>query len=297
MNAILRSFRYWPNTTKTVQWGTAALCASAALGNLVLFARSAEFPALLLTLNLATFASVGLYQWRASRLIQLRPQELAERMLAVQETERHHLSRELHDDIGQMLTSAQLQLAWLQRRMPAELDTHAEQLDATLAQTLDKVRDLSTILNPRQLASLGLEGGLRAHLVTALAGSPISWSLECRQSLNGVPDEMAVAAYRICQEAATNMLRYAEAKNLLIRLERQPGGLSLFIADDGKGFDPAVHPLNEGQRGLAGMRERVMLLGGSWSLQSSPGLGTRIEVSFPWAPRSNERARLHKKPT
>ncbi len=294
MDAVVQSFRSVFDTTNRVKWVIVALCASAALGNTVLFIRSSDFPASLLTLNLITFASTCVYLWRTSRLIQLQPQELAQRMLHVQETERQRLSRELHDDIGQMLTGAQLQLAWLQRRLPAELNTHAGQLEATLAETLGKVRDLSAILNPRQLSSLGLEGGLRAHLVSALANSQTHWSLECKQRLNGIPEEMAVAAYRICQEAVTNMLRHAQAKNLLIRFERQPAGLSLLIADDGTGFEPAAQPRTEGN-GLAGMRERVMLLDGFWSLHSGPGLGTRIEVMFPWAPRSDERARLHKK--
>ncbi len=294
MDAVVQSFRSVFDTTNRVKWVTAALCASAALGNAALFIRSSDFPASLLTLNLITFASICFYLWRTSRLIQLQPQELAQRMLDVQETERQRLSRELHDDIGQMLTGAQLQLAWLQRRLPAELNTHAGQLEATLAETLGKVRDLSAILNPRQLASLGLEGGLRAHLVSALANSQTHWSLECKQHLNGIPEEMAVAAYRICQEAVTNMLRHAQAKNLVIRFERQPAGLSILIADDGTGYEPAAGPRPEGN-GLAGMRERVMLLDGSWSLHSGPGLGTRIEVMFPWAPRSGERARLHKK--
>ncbi|CAM3408468.1 two-component sensor histidine kinase [Pseudomonas floridensis] len=296
MYAILRLFRFKPDAPNSAPWIMGVLCASAILGNLLLFIRTDTFPVTLLTLNLLTFASVWLYLWRSSRLIQLQPQELAQRMLQVQETERHRLSRELHDDIGQMLTGAQLQLAWLQRRLPAELDAHAGQLDATLAQTLGKVRDLSAILNPRQLSSLGLEGGLRAHLVTALADSQISWSLECQQRLNGIPEEMAVAVYRICQEAVTNMLRHAQANNLLIRIERQPPGLSVFIADDGAGFDPAANGMREDQNGLAGMRERVLLLDGSWSLHSSPGFGTRIDLLFPWAPRSDERARLHKKP-
>ncbi len=294
MHAIVRSFRLGSDTTNRVKWVIAALCTSAALGNIALFARSADFPASLLTLNLLTFASIWLWMWRNSRLIQLRPQELAQRMLDVQETERQRLSRELHDDVGQMLTGAQLQLAWLQRRLPDALNMPAGQLESTLAETLGKIRDLSTILNPRQLASLGLEGGLRAHLVSALANSQTHWSLECQQRLNGIPEEMAVAAYRICQEAVTNMLRHARAKNLLIRFERQPAGLSILIADDGTGFEPAAQPRPEGN-GLAGMRERVMLLDGSWSLQSGQGLGTRIEVMFPWAPRSGERARLHKK--
>ncbi|MEB0239069.1 sensor histidine kinase, partial [Pseudomonas sp. 5S3] len=77
-------------------------------------------------------------------------------------------------------------------------------LCSTLDETLAKVRDVSAILNPRQLASLGLEASLRAHLVRTLGNTTVSWSMECHQRLAGIPDDMAVAAYRITQEAVTN---------------------------------------------------------------------------------------------
>lgn len=86
------------------------------------------------------------------------------------------------------------------------------------------------------------------------------------------------------------MLRHAEARNVLVRLQRLPEGLSLTICDDGKGFSPALNPSLEGQRGMAGMSERVDQLGGSLSVSSQPGKGTRIDALFPWAPRALERA-------
>ncbi|RMQ50140.1 Signal transduction histidine kinase [Pseudomonas cichorii] len=280
--------------TKNAQWLTNVLCTGAILGNIGLFVSSDTLPLALLALNLITFVSVWLAQLRTRQLIQLQPQELAQRMLEVQESERHRLSRELHDDIGQMLTAARIQCDWLQRRLPTELQSHGTQLNDILEETLDKVRDLSGILNPRQLSSLGLEASLRAHLLNALTDSQVRWSLECHQRLAGIPEEMAVAAFRITQEAVTNMLRHAHAKNLLVRLQRLPEGLSLFITDDGIGFEPAANPAHEGQRGIAGMAERVALLKGSWNLHSAPGNGTQIDILFPWAPRTHERANAHK---
>lgn len=251
----------------------------------------------LLLLNLAALASILHSQLRTDHSIKFQPQELADRMLEVQETERHRLSRELHDDIGQMLTAAKMQCEWLQRRLPEELCTYSIQLTNTLDETLEKVRDLSAILNPRQLASLGLEASLRAHLLRTLADSQVHWSLECHQRLAGIPEEMSIAAFRITQEAVTNMLRHAHAKNLLVRLQRLPEGLTLLVTDDGTGFDPAPNPGQQGQRGMAGMAERVALLGGTWSVHSEPGRGTQINVLFPWAPRAHERAHTNKKPT
>jgi signal transduction histidine kinase len=122
----------------------------------------------------------------------------------------------------------------------------------------------------------------------------VLWSLECHQRLAGIPEEMAVAAFRITQEAVTNMLRHAQAKNLLVRIQRRPDGLALSISDDGLGFSPAANPGQQGQRGMAGMIERATLLGGHLTVKSEPGHGTHIQALFPWAPRARERADISK---
>jgi signal transduction histidine kinase len=222
--------------------------------------------------------------YRLSRKsIKFQPQELADRLLQVQENERHRLSRELHDDIGQLLTAAKLQSEWLKRRMPEDLQEQCSVLCDTLEETLTKVRDVSAILNPRQLTSLGLEASLRAHLLKTLTNTSVHWSLECHQRLNGIPEEMAVAAFRITQEAVTNMLRHARPKP--VDPPAAPAaGLTLLISDDGLGFAPAANPGREGQRGMAGMAERIEQLGGTLTVTSEPGKGTQIEALFPGRP-------------
>ncbi len=267
-----------------------ALCVCALLLSLWAYARSAPLPLAVLLLNLTILLMLGLQQWRSRKSIRFQPQELADRLLQVQQNERHRLSRELHDDIGQLLTAAKLQSEWLKRRLPEDLQGQCTMLCNTLNETLAKVRDVSAILNPRQLASLGLEASLRAHLLKTLENTQVHWSLECHQRLTGIPEEMAVAAFRITQEAVTNMLRHAQARNLLIRLQRLPQGLSLLISDDGMGFSPAINPGRAGQHGMAGMSERIDQLGGTLSVSSQPGKGTRIDALFPWAPRALERA-------
>jgi signal transduction histidine kinase len=296
MHASTNAFRFWPLSTRNALWLNAVLCVGSTIGNVALYLTSSEFPAALLLINLVTFASVWQAQLRYGRSIRFQPQELADHMLQVQETERHRLSRELHDDIGQMLTAAKLQSEWLRRRLPSELLEHSAQLNDTLDETLAKVRDVSAILHPRQLTSLGLEASLRGHLLRTLADTQVRWSLECKQPLAGIPEEIAVAAFRITQEAVTNMLRHAHAKNLLVRVRRLPQGLELHINDDGLGFSPASDPALAGQRGMSGMVERASMLGATWTLHSEPGNGTRIDVLFPWAPRTHERAHTDKKP-
>lgn len=294
MYANLKSITQWPPSRENARRFTLLVCSASAFGSLAVYCLSAQLPLGLLLLNMVALACVLVQQRLSRKSIKFEPQELADRLLKVQENERHRLSRELHDDIGQLLTAAKLQAQWLKRRMPEDLQDQCSVLCDTLEETLNKVRDVSAILNPRQLTSLGLEASLRAHLLKTLANSPVNWSLECHSRLTGIPEEMALAAFRITQEAVTNILRHAEAKNLLVRLQRQPEGLSLSISDDGQGFAPASDPGLEGQRGMAGMSERIDQLGGTLRVTSEPGKGTQIEALFPWAPRALERASTHK---
>lgn len=278
----------------SARWLTAVLCVCSAGSTLAAYLAHIPLPGAVALLQLGALACVALHCARPRGAVALAPQELAERLLQVQQHERHRLSRELHDDIGQLLTAATLQFRWLYGRLPTGLQSPAEALSATLDETLAKIRDLSAILNPRQLTSLGLEASVRGHLLKVLENTDINWSMECRQQLVGIPEQMALATFRITQEAVTNMLRHADAQNLLVRLQRLPDGLSLHIADDGVGFRPEPDPARTGQRGMAGMRERAILLGGSFAVHSQPGQGTTIDALFPWAPRTLERAHTSK---
>lgn len=294
MYASLKSITTWPPSRVNARRFTLLLCTCSALGSLLVYGLSTRLPASLLVLNIAVLACVWVGHRLSRKSIKFQPQELADRLLEVQENERHRLSRELHDDIGQLLTAAKLQSEWLKRRLPEDLQGQCSVLCDTLEETLTKVRDVSAILNPRQLTSLGLEASLRAHLLKTLSNTSVHWSLECHQRLTGIPEEMALAAFRITQEAVTNILRHAEARNLLVRVQRLPQGLTLLISDDGLGFAPAANPGREGQRGMAGMSERIEQLGGTLTVTSEPGKGTQIEALFPWAPRALERASTNK---
>ncbi|WP_323161334.1 sensor histidine kinase [Pseudomonas fluorescens] len=294
MYASLKSIITWPPSRENARRFTLMLCIGAAAGSLLTYGLAAPVSIGLLLINVAAAVCVWIQHRLSRKSIKFQPQELADRLLEVQENERHRLSRELHDDIGQLLTAAKLQSEWLRRRLPDDLQEQCSALCDTLEETLDKVRDVSAILNPRQLTSLGLEASLRAHLLKTLANTSIHWSLDCQQRLNGIPEEMAVAAFRITQEAVTNILRHAQAKNLLIRVQRLHQGLSLLISDDGLGFAPAADPGREGQRGMAGMAERIEQLGGTLNVTSEPDKGTQIEALFPWAPRALERASTNK---
>jgi signal transduction histidine kinase len=188
MHGSNKTFKLRPlSSNKAIRW-VAILCLATTACNTAAWFFDHRLPLGLVLLNVLVFVSLWYGMSRPSRTIEFQPQELADHMLQVQETERHRLSRELHDDIGQMLTAAKMQSDWLQRRAPEDLHPHCAMLNNILDETLAKVRDVSAILNPRQLASLGLEASLRAHLLRTLADTPVLWSLECQQRLAGIPE-------------------------------------------------------------------------------------------------------------
>lgn len=268
---------------------TGALCVSALAATVAAFLNPAAV-AISLVLNTAACLAAMLLCWASQLHATREAQALARQRLAVQEDERQRLSRDLHDDIGQLLTAAKLQLAWLSRRIDKGLEGPASELGATLDESLGKIRNLSTLLHPRQLDELGLEASVRAYLIKALALSPLKWTFDCNQRLEGISAPLSIAVFRILQEAVTNCLRHAQASNLGIALQRRPEGLYLVIADDGQGFDPLDCPPQG--CGLAGMQERASLLNAHWVLDTAPARGTRIAVTFPWPARTAERADL-----
>lgn len=247
-----------------------------------------------MVLDLVALASVWWLHRDSRSAINLQPKELAARLIQVQENERKHLSRELHDDIGQLLTAATLQTRWLQRRVPEDLQSHCLGLCSLLEETLAKVRDVSTAFNPRQIGSLGIEASLRAHLIKTLENSPLQWTFDCQHRFSDLPEDVAFAVFRVTQESVTNVLRHARATNLVVQLRRTPEGLRLNLSDDGIGFTPAHSPGQAGQRGMAGMLERIEQLGGCLSVISHPGNGTQIEALIPWFDRNRERAKMAK---
>lgn len=239
MHASLKSFKPWLPTGKTARRLTALLCLCSATSSIIVYLTSATLPSALMLLDLAALGSVWWLHRDSRSAIKLQPKELAARLIQVQESERQHLSRELHDDIGQLLTAATLQIRWLQRRVPEDLQGHCLGLCNVLEETLAKVRDVSAAFNPRQIASLGIEVSLRAHLIKTLENTSLHWTFECHQRLTDLHEDMAFALFRVTQESVTNVLRHAKASNLVVQLRRQADGMKLTVHDDGAGFMPA----------------------------------------------------------
>jgi PAS domain S-box-containing protein len=198
---------------------------------------------------------------------------LSQRLLTVQEEERRHLARELHDEIGQMLTGLQLQLA--AAASSASGLTEAKRIVQDLT---TRVRELSMDLRPATLDTLGLVPALLTNVVRYRARTGLHIDLRHEGVDRRFSPEVEIAAYRVVQEALTNIARHSGATSVTVQLLADDEVLTLAIRDDGQGFEPGGSPSTGG---LSGMRERVELLGGTMAVEAAPGAGTSVTAEIP----------------
>ncbi len=210
---------------------------------------------------------------------------LSQRLLTAQEDERRRIARELHDEVGQVLTSVKLTLQWLQRELgPA---APARRLDDSLAdvdRAIAGVRDLALQLRPALLDELGLASALRWYVDRCARAAPLQFELQLEALDERLPLAVEVACFRVAQEALTNVLRHAQAQRVTVALERRPAEVELRVRDDGRGFDGAALQARAARgecAGLSGMRERVGLLDGALTLESEVGRGCLVRACFP----------------
>lgn len=205
---------------------------------------------------------------------------LSSELLAVQERERQALSHELHDEIGQSLTALRITLETA-RNSAAGLDSAATLVYAIeiVDALLDNVREIARGLRPPQLDELGLLPALRWHVDKIGQTTGLHCALESDIGDRRFLPALELACFRTAQEAITNALRHAQASEINLSLTLTDDGLQLSVRDNGVGFDGA--DLRHTPLGLLGMRERVAGLGGSLRIDSAPGAGTGIFVTFP----------------
>jgi signal transduction histidine kinase len=226
----------------------------------------------------------------------LRLQSLSSRMLEVQENERRHIARELHDEIGQALTAVKLHLQSAMRRGGPEARQPLEECVQITDQALEQVRNLSLNLRPSQLDDLGLVAALRWQIARQTAASGLNTDFQADELNERLEPGLETACFRFVQEAMTNVVRHAGAQHAWIEAKRHNDRLRVSVRDDGKGFDVAVatrEAIARGSLGLLGMQERVGLAGGRLNVSSRPGEGTTIVAEFPlrFAPPRARRAR------
>ena len=221
---------------------------------------------------------------RASHQAEVRLRHLSQQLVSSQEQERKSLSRELHDEIGQLLTALRMELGNMERAQGArgvERDPHLDQAKKLAESTLRSTRDIAMGLRPAMLDVLGLGPALewQAREYSRRYNTPIQ--LEVDGDLRDVPDPHRTYLYRIVQEGLTNCARHAHAKNIHVSLKDSSGTLAVTVEDDGVGFDQ-----DGGVKyglGLLGITERVRELCGEVSIKSQPGKGTQIAVVLPFA--------------
>jgi signal transduction histidine kinase len=210
--------------------------------------------------------------------------QLLEKLISAQEDERRRISRELHDQTGQSLTSLLVGLKVLEGASSVEdLAARTSSLKDLVHQTLDEVHRLSVELRPAMLDDLGLVAALREMARGFEAAHRVPVTVTVRGLEQRLSPLLEATVYRVVQEALTNVAKYAAARHVVVTLERVDGEVRSSVVDDGRGFDPATRlgPDHRPSLGILGMQERIGLLGGHFDLDSAPGSGTRVAFSIP----------------
>jgi signal transduction histidine kinase len=207
-------------------------------------------------------------------------EQLSSRLVDAQEEERRSISRELHDEVGQSLGALLVDLGRLASNLPADSSEIRERLDrmkSLTERTVGTVRDIALLLRPSMLDDLGLVAALEWQGREVSRRSEMEVAVESANVSDDLPDEYKICVYRLVQEALNNAVRHSKARNAKVRVSGGAAGIEIEVSDDGRGFDP------QRTRGLGilGMEERVKRLGGSLTVQSTPGQGTVVKAELP----------------
>jgi signal transduction histidine kinase len=207
--------------------------------------------------------------------------ELSGHLLQVQEDERKRISRELHDDTGQSLMVIRLYLGMLEQGTSSRLARNKirETLNV-VDRTIEGLRRMIARLSPLVLQELGLIAAIRKAAKDLAKSTGVKVRVAVADEVGRLPSETEAAIYRVVQEALHNVAKHAHARNVNIHMSREGGGVRLSVEDDGVGMERRSSSRGK-SFGLAGIKERVGMLGGELRLQSSKGKGTRIEVTVP----------------
>ncbi|WP_234263320.1 CHASE3 domain-containing protein [Hydrogenophaga sp. NFH-34] len=207
--------------------------------------------------------------------------ELARHMERVREDERARLARELHDELGGLLTAAKLDLARIRKRIQDETGTK-QQLVEHLRESLDAgialKRRIIEDLRPSSLSNLGLKRTLQIQCAEFAQRAEVAVDVQLDDVV--LSPERSLAVYRLVQEALTNVAKYAQARQVRVVLQREGEQVTVTVEDDGQGFDPST-VAGRGGHGLQGMRFRIRASGGDVGIRSAPGRGTTVHAVLP----------------
>ena len=198
--------------------------------------------------------------------------------LQAQEEERARVARDLHDEVNQSLTGLLLRLEAAREAAPPELEGELAETKALANQAMRELLSLARQLRPTALDDLGLAAAT-AGQVEQLAQGEIDAEFAAEGDFSDLSDDAQLVVYRVAQEALSNAARHSGAVRVGVRLRRESGGgVELAVADDGRGF---AFDESEGGLGIAGMRERALLIGGELTIESRPGHGTTVRLAVP----------------
>jgi PAS domain S-box-containing protein len=212
-------------------------------------------------------------------------QAVSRQLVAVQEAERARIARDLHDEIGQMLTGLKLVLAIGTRSTPALVQARLAEAHALINDLTTRVREISLDLRPAMLDDLGLLPTLLWYIKRYTEQTQIQVTMKHTGLDQRVVPDVEIAVYRLVQEGLTNVARHAGVPEVAIWLWRTADSIGVQIKDQGRGFSPKEVLAAHTSSGLAGMNERVRLLGGQLTIESAPGQGTRLTAELPLGDR------------
>ena len=209
-----------------------------------------------------------------------RMEQLSRRLIAAEEEQRRILARELHDEIGQSLTAIKFNFAALAKTMPAPLAPRAYDGLALTGRIIGQVRDRLMELRPALLDDQGLSAAVQEYVTRQAGRTGVRFDFAQTPPLPRLPGEIETTAFRVVQEAIHNALRHSGCALIEVNLECADHQVLVEVRDDGKGFDARTAP-ESARLGLAGMRERVGLLGGRFAVDSTPGRGAVVRAALP----------------
>jgi two-component system sensor histidine kinase UhpB len=204
---------------------------------------------------------------------------LSRQLITAQETERRNVARELHDEIGQVLTAVHIGLQQLKGNVGAGTAPRLDENIGIVSQAIKQVRDLSLSLRPALLDDFGLEAALKWFVEHQRERLRCQIDLVVRTSGTRLPTELRNTCFRVIQEALTNAARHAQARHVWIELHQQEAETYLTVRDDGVGFDLTAargRAVQGGSFGILAMQERVELLGGQFDIETASGKGTTV---------------------
>jgi signal transduction histidine kinase len=221
-----------------------------------------------------------------SRLLQVQLRSLSRRVLSTQEEERKRISRELHDVIAQVLTGIHVQLANLSLAATAttkEMNHLLARAQRLVEKSVDSMHRFACELRPAVLDDLGLVPALQSFLKTFMKETGVRAKMTVSAGMKGLSPALRTALFRVAQEALTNVARHAQASSVEVSILKRASSVCMLVKDDGKSFDyeRTRRTKRRTHLGLLGMRERIEMVGGEFTVDSATGKGTTIKALIP----------------